>query len=83
MRTFLGFVTGFVMTILIASLVVALITGNWAAVGALILFIGIACPNFAKQAKKDRAKKERELERQRQFQSMCGPGGHCAGCNCR
>ncbi len=79
----MGFVTGFVMTILIVALLVALVTGNWPAVCALILFIGIACPNFAKQAKKDRAKRERELERQRQCQSMCGPACHCAGCTCR
>ena len=37
------------MTLLLASLVVALVTLNFAAVGGLLLFIGIAMPNYAKK----------------------------------
>ena len=73
MRTFFGLITILVLSVLVASLVVALVTGNWQAAGALVLFIGIACPNFAK-----RARKEREKERLRQ--DRCASGCRCGTC---
>jgi len=47
--TAINWIVSIWMTILLVSLVVALATLNFAAVGGLLLFIGIAMPNFKKR----------------------------------
>ena len=46
---FIQIVCNLWMALLLASLVVALVTLNFAAVGGLLLLIGIAMPNYAKK----------------------------------
>ena len=57
MRTIKNFINliafGFFL-LLVVALVVAVVTGQWQAAAALVLFVGIACPNCAKQAKRRR-----------------------------
>jgi Flp pilus assembly protein TadB len=61
-RTFVSWMAFLFFLLLVVALVVAVVTGQWTAAAALVLFAGIACPNFAKQARRRQAQ---EAARQR------------------